>query len=738
MSDRVSTPATDAESPVESSWWSRRAPATRAWILLSVSVWTTLIGLVVLSWWAERHKTVPSLLQPTESVGLGSAHAHTEDGDAPAGAEVAGQEPEAEHLSADAAAVTLDDAVMLQQHGQYQRAMRTYERLAGQANQPLADILSFRMGMCAEALGDFEDALAQYQRLAGDTAQPVMRDACRISQARLWMEQGDHETAIDVLSSLMLAPSGGIVDERTESIAAHMLGDAMAKRAIPSQYQNLLDDEGIVSPAIPTDPGMLEIIDGISESGVTSSVEAQQLRVTRRSGERLQQVIVAGQLPRLTMSAAAERLGQLAGLTTEWSSSAVQHASGRSTVITVESTSLATLLDQILAPADLFWSEEQGKIAIQSAGEVDESRQRAGWIAYAERALESAVLQFPESRFVAGSLLALGNLAFVRSALQSATGYYHLVEQKHPESLLGLGATFNLAKVHLAEGAAGEALDRFHHVVDAASGTATEPAAYLYAGRLLIDTEETRRSVTPLLRARALATTTELKATAATTLCMAYLLQGNPHAASLVLMEHRSDLQSAARQDTAAFLSSLARYQVAVKRSDRARESQALLAAVSNVSTEDFFSPSSCLLIGQSYEDLGLLELAEETYVSACAALPPGALNDRIRMRAATVREKMGNIAGAVEFYRPIAEYRDSDFNGDAHRRLGYISLDEGDGSAALAFSRFALESASNDEDRVLALQLMGRAYREAGDHTAAAMCFAGAAPLEGSTIDQQ
>ena len=49
--------------------------------------------------------------------------------------------------------------------------------------------------------------------------------------------------------------------------------------------------------------------------------------------------------------------------------------------------------------------------------------------------------------------------------------------------------------------------------------------------------------------------------------------------------------------------------------------------------------------------------------------------------------------------------------------------------TAALAFSRAALQQNGDDAERIDSLQLMGRVYERAGDHASAALCFAGAAP---------
>ena len=739
MSKRSSTAATEGDATPQSVLASQMSTAGRTWIVLSLLLWGTLLGLVVLFWWADRHQA--SSLTDGMDPATGEA-AYDRGGESRRrGGQNSGAEgsadPAPHSLSAHAAAATLSGADALRERGQYQHALRAYERLAEQAQQPLSDELSFRMGLCAEALGDFDDARAHYQELAGRTPDPVVRDACRIAQARLWIAEDEYDVAVELLSDLILEPSGGTAHQSAEAVASHMLGDAMARQAMPEGHQDLFSDAGLASASVPADLGLLEMIEAARGSRSVAAGVAGELGLTRRSGDRLEQMVVSGRILRQPMTRVVEELAELSERSVHWSAAARRRSAGRSTAMSVEATDLASALDRILAPANLAWSDEGGAITIRADDEDGPDRASSVRMSYAERALETAVLRFPEDRQVARSLLTLGNLAFARSNLDRSAGYFRQVRQHHLHDRAAIKAGFNLAKVHLADGKMSAALETFLGVADAAPGSDVEPAAYLFAGRLMIDSQEIRRSVAPLLRARAMAGASDVQAIAASTLSTAYLLQGNPHAASLVLMEHRDDFASDSQQATASFLSSLARFRAARKRGRREREAEVLLEAISNVRAEDFFCSSGSLLIGQTYEDLGLRELAEEAYEAAISQLPANPLRDRLMMEAARLRERAGDASGALVLYRRIVEQEDSTYRADAFVRLGYISLEE-DRSTALLLAHRALQSAENDTERVRALQLMGRTYQQEGDYSSAAMCYAGALPDQESQPIQQ
>jgi tetratricopeptide (TPR) repeat protein len=410
-----------------------------------------------------------------------------------------------------------------------------------------------------------------------------------------------------------------------------------------------------------------------------------------------------------------------------WSDGARQAVNGRSAEICLARGSLPLCLDALTAPLGIVWVQGDGEVRLSASDETDAETIAAGRRRAARHALEYAVQQHPD--FVLGphALVALGNMAQQDGRIDEAERLYTEMLEKFPRSPVRSDAWFNLAKLELKRDHTDAALNAFWYVIDSGGAPATASVAYLYIGRLLLDAEQPRRAITPLIRATQWTTDPAVRTKSVLCLASAYLLYGNPEAANEVLMDFRSDVESQSLQ--AAFLSALARYRAAENPTRRLYEGQALLTAVDPVKPVDFFGRYGWYLCGRTYEELLLPEIAVGVYREALEVDERPPYHDAIAYGLGTCLADIGEHDAAQSRLIELTQHAAPEWQRQAAFRLCRLQLDSDQALEASQTARTLVDQCTAQGDKARALQLLGAAYQQLGDHAAAALCFAGTAP---------
>jgi tetratricopeptide (TPR) repeat protein len=325
------------------------------------------------------------------------------------------------------------------------------------------------------------------------------------------------------------------------------------------------------------------------------------------------------------------------------------------------------------------------------------------------------------------ALVSLGNIALSEGRGDDALALYTEVLEKYPTDPARSAAWFNLGKLQLGRDHTDAALDAFWHVIDSGGSPDVASVAYLYIGRLLIDAEQPRRAITPLIRATKWAPGASIRSKSVLCLAAAYLLYGNPKGANEVLMDFRSDVGSEAIE--AAFLGSLARYRVTNNPSRRFVEGQSLLSAVDAVQPQEFFGGYGWYLCGGAYEELMLPEMAAGIYQQAFDANERPPYHDALAYRLATCLAESGDAAAARQRLAYMLQHSADDWQRRAGFRLSQLQLESNQLLDAARTAHDLVGRCTEHADEARALQLLGTSYQRLGDHAAAAMCFAGSLP---------
>ena len=626
-----------------------------------------------------------------------------------------------------AAAIAVGDQLLLE--GNAAAAWREYEWAFRHGELEGRPDVHFRMGLSSEHLGDFDRALSEYRLAASAARDDAGRISARMGQARIWVGLGKQAEARRLLSELWL--TSGEWDESTALAreCIYTLADACVRDCVRDS-DAAWSDRGLLLSA--WDAGDVTTWLALSHPGETVELPAVPpgVHVAQKSLQEPEGVFLRLNLTRLPLETAIASICEQAGFEAVWTPTARQAVLGRTVEPTLRMANLGVCLDLLTAGTGLSWTSSDGQIQFSGAAElsVDELQRRNRHAA--ARLVTHAILQYADSKLSPIGYLALGNLTMLDDRPAEAAAYYQQLLRQFPRSSVKIEAWFNLAKAQLAAGQRDQALDAFYHVVDSGSGHPVEAAAYLYIGRLLLDGEDARRASTAFMRATVLARDRDVRAMSVLGLSSAFLLSENPSGADLVLMEHRTVLEHTRYHNLAAYLGAAARHRAAQQDGLRAREARNLLAALAEVSPEDFFGSHGWRLLSSSFDELGLDDRAAELRADAMQQSARPAFHAEMAFTQAEWLMTRARTAEGTELLKNLSETADSEWAARARVRLYETYILSGEPQLAIQHCRERLADSDNDAEKRELLRVMGSAYQRAGEPAAAAVCFAGRDPL--------
>lgn len=640
--------------------------------------------------------------------------------------------------TAEQIAIAIAHADQLLQEGNGPAAWRDYEWAQNAGELEGLPDLHFRMGLCAEQLGDFDRALSEYRLAAGKAGDNNARIAAQLGQARVWMGLGRADMAQSLLCDIWLKGGAGEQSPPIAARTAYTLANAWMRRVIRANDIPPWRDAGLLTPASREGDPTLWLQLYQSQSGAESNQPLPAgVHLAQRGFAEPDGIFLQVNLARLPVDTVIQSICQAAGFETTWTPAARQAAIGRTVQPAVPMASLAVLLDILTCGSRLSWSSSGETVQFHAESEIAPAELEARLRRGAARVATHAILQHPDPELSPGGYLALGDLAMLDGRAGEAAAAYQQLLRQFPRTPIKVEAWFNLAKAQLALDQRPQALDAFYHVVDNGTGHPAEAAGYLYIGRLILEDGDVRRAATQFMRSSVLAQDRSVRALAVLGLSASFLLSDNPAGADLVLMDHRSDLVDPDHHAVAALLGSAARYRAATEVGLKAREGRNLLAALAQVQPSEFFGSYGWFVMARSYDDLGLVERAAELRLEAVDVIPPVAFRAPMLMSLAEARLAAGPDEEGLALLQQLIELNDEHWSPRARVLHFEIMLRQGELQPVLQQCRARLPECTSDAEKRDLLRIMGIAYRSNGDFAAAAMCFAGSEPSVESTGDK-
>ncbi|MCA9176295.1 MAG: hypothetical protein KDB14_17535 [Planctomycetales bacterium] len=627
-------------------------------------------------------------------------------------------------------------------------ALRFFQQATAEMAQRPHEVI-FEIAVCFELLGQSRDSLAQYHLLAEHADNPEIRVASTLGVARCHAALHDDNAAVSLLQELLLDPtlsaypwaqadvayqlaqtlSGPLISVPPERLIEDSIAAPALVRLTPNSLLRDLTPEAlevdqlpqVAAPSRPTPPPA-------TESHPPAGVEVL-FQISPTAAETQLSVSV-GSAPALPV---LESFLDAAGLRGVWSNDARAAMVGRMTKAETSNMSLAMLLDTLLSPHGVTWTEEPGSKVVRFIlfSELDPATRLAIAHGSARRAALHATRAFPEHPDLPGALVATGNLLFAEQEYVSAGAQYEMVLRRHGQTEHATRAWFNLGKTHLLAGRSEAAMSSFYRVVDGMRGGELRAIAALYVGRLHLEQEQLVQAKRILSRARSMSQLSNVRAMSALLLSAAYLRDGNPNAANTALMEQRRDLERHAR-DFAALLSAMSQFQTATNDDAKSTRGRTLVMTLSHVRPNQFFGRYGAVIIGEAYAELGLYQEMSGAYEVALASGLTGATAQRMSLALARVQRAQGKLEDARAMLMEVAageSAANDPSKMEALIGMAELEFQQRHNASCLSMCRELLAMSLDEATKHRVLRMMGQTYSRTGDFDRAALCFSGLTP---------
>lgn len=581
--------------------------------------------------------------------------------------------------------------------------------------------LILRRAICNEELRNLTAAHDLYRELARQSDRPVLRDAARVSQARVLQISGQNDSALSILNTALAAS-----DERVTAIgaeASHLFSQLLLKWSSNGKRTGL----EVVSES--WSPSARRVISSVSSISGDRKVDGNsEFRVVSQFGTGADSFQLAVRHPQIPIPRLIEAASQTTGVNITVTKKAEQILKSRTLRVARSNVSLAELLDLVSLPFGLIWVEQNDQIDIVVDTELSPEKLLARKSEITVRNLRTTLSTWPAHELAPVTWISLANLLARRNETDAALSLYSQFLREFPKSPLAATAWFNKSIVEATDGQYQDALDSMYRVVDGFSGHPLEAKVWLQIGRLKLNADELEDSIRPLVRAATTAHDQHVQAEAANTLAQAYILLKKYHAASMVLMDYRDAVRKDPHSRVSAMLGTLARFRVA-SGARKEGEGQRLISALANLRTSDYEQDSLRLLAGQAWRELGLHEQMASLYRASIETTADSQLRRRMVFELGDWLRVSGATQESEAMLKQIG-LGDDKWALRARESQAQIQLSAGKTKGCIKIALDLLKHSSEGEsEKRRLLELLGRAYEVQGDYTLAAQCFSGIIP---------
>lgn len=610
--------------------------------------------------------------------------------------------------------------------GRYETALAIYQPLTAGAAASMRDALHYRVGLCQEGLGRWDQALASYRAITSRSPVAHVAGAAQVGQARAWVRMRRPAEAKQLLYDLLLRSGrGGLRDQPLLAEVRYLLALALSMEALRAEKPGPLNEA--LAAHTPADWPVERALDWATparDRGRAPLDPGEDFVTVRKGRLGTDEALVQAFVRQSPLADLLDHLAEKAGLRPQWSAHAQEQAAGRTAKLQIDNLPLPDVVRALTDPVGLVGRAEGGVLSFVTEQEAGAEGLLAHRRVGARRALRDALLAYPGHPMTPAAYLELGNLDVTAGRVLEGVSWYERLAREQPRSPVLLEAYYNLGLSHARLGDLPAARADYYKVVDRAPGHELAPLAYMRIGRLYLEEYDGQRAIQPLRRAVSSGAGSSTLPAAVVTLAAAYLMTGNPRAASALLLEHRSQLHREPYRAAAGFLDSFARYRATVNRKELEREASVLLAALLAAQDSVVLGHPGKLLAGQAYRELGLGEQMARVYEQTLPEVR-GLMAGEMSFQLAEAWLAADKRDAGVKLLAALTEADHGPWTPRACQRLAEIALQEKQPEVCLKWCRQLLRSPRGVEVPAV-MKLMGRAYEQAGDYAQAARCYAG------------
>lgn len=622
-----------------------------------------------------------------------------------------------------------------------------------------------RFALALEMAGYFSQAESVYVDASQHSADPRLGLLATSGLARTWQATGNGLDALKSLSDLTLRKAEMRPFRDAAGEAQLLLAQSLIARGkevtiaaglpLPEIWplrlpMNLEGKMALLnSPMAPAETpegadsnesidGDLNDRDSISDSDPqTGAKPVAAPQATLRDGVNVVQKPVADpdlisldvSLPVNAIAMILEQLSAATDLPTRIEDDALEILRGRSKVLRMDGVTLAMVLDALLLPLDLMWEWRDGEVVISKQARHPTEEVARSYYRAANRLLEQFQLEYAEDTRLPFARGIQGNVQMLLQDNDRALVAFESILQSDERGNLSAVCYLNLAEIQKSLRRMTEVRELLFKAVDSTADLNLKSHAYRMIADIALEEGDFAVAVQTAERSTRLGTDNLVKEAAALTLARAYLLTNRPIAANQALYDSRRAFVSPRALHLASLLGAYARFVGTGSEVYRRNESQRLLIELAMARQEEQLQGVDDYLAAKAFQMLGFEEDCIQLLQRALAKSVNDYWRRRLAFELAVLHHQYGESERALQVLDLIDDGTPSELAILVHLERAKIHLDRQEPESCLQAARplFGLEL-SDDQKRV-ALEIMGQAYRRLGLHYSAALCYAGVLP---------
>ncbi|MFN9881500.1 MAG: tetratricopeptide repeat protein [Planctomycetota bacterium] len=644
-----------------------------------------------------------------------------------------------------------DQSLLLGTYGGALKLIRTVLQVEQSHPDP---VVLCRLGLAEELRGNYPLAEKAYlQAIKRPTSRPI-EILGLTGLARVWLLNDKPAEAIELLSDILLQSRRFKTDsEFLEGEVLTLLATAQRQQGLRGQQLSPFSPDGVdlAPPEIELEPA-IEVLQANSvprpmlASGQEHAAaahdshqepEAHQaeqaaptstLRVISRESDQASSILLLADLEVLPLTPLLEQLATTSGLKLELDPAAIPFLQGRSKALQFEQLSLGLVLDGLLGPIHLGWSQDGDVIRVSV---LEESTESPNWIHAAGRTWQHFLQLVPRDRRQAYAHYEQGNLQLLERNYDEAATRYQAALQVGARDDMAARIHLNQARINAALGRTDEAIALLFRAIDTATNKHVAALAYFLISQLQAQQGQLEASLNAASRAISLSQEEPLTAQAVLQQTRIYLLQNKPFAANQAVYQRRELFAGGTEREVAALISSLSRLLGSELPEARRNESYRLVSVLQDFTPNKPLSTIDRYLVGRAWQALGFDALALSSLEAALAQATDTYWRDRLLFELAIEHQRHNDYQQAIKCYEHLAQADNLETATAAKLQILEARLDLRQFPEAIIVARELLAAKLSPEQQKSVLTSLGLAYRQMGEPYAAALCFAGMLPQE-------
>ena len=633
--------------------------------------------------------------------------------------------------------------------GNYTLALDYYARSTkstDKAPEKAESTLLLREAICFEKQRNFDRAARRYYGSIIGSSNQTHQLIATAGYARCLLEQGQHQEALNALSKLVLTsdqhpdiPKDVIAQvvyqhaKTLESIAMPTRPDLVNPMGVAfSDYQ--IEPQLFLAQVDFADRGSIyrenkTTANAQSDSAFSNGHIAPGISILQRPAKSLNVISARISFNLEPVLKLVSEITAAANMDLVISQNATSALQNRARAIEIKARPLSVVLDQLLAPFDLVWFQVDMELHLVSQSELTgKFSQGQYWLDAALRGMRQFELSFPGNQRRHSAMLSRGNINMLQNRLDTASNLYQALAQSQPRDEILAKLFFNEGKLHFLRGNSKEASRLLYLATDQSLDPNIQSSGYCLLGKIQLSSGILDSSIQSSRRGLSMATSDHQKQYTTLNLVRAYLLQGDPFSANNILFQQQKTILDADSKAMASVLGAFARLNGTKDNFGIRIARNRLLRSATAIQDDQYHSFADCYIAASSFKQLGFKDRAIEKLSLALSMPDIGQWQRQLTYELAVLQKQTGRKQESTKTLELLTAANDN-WTTLALVELARNYSESNQNELCIQTCRQLWQSELDETQKRYALELLGSAFQNKGEHHSAAICFAGMLP---------